>query len=155
MHLLVLAGIRTYFEGVCGRATNVILALSAGCKGFAHRSVTSVLARKSWQSGANYPSSRIKPDLHMLCRNFVCWLPKIGLLLWIFHTPRTENGPYGYERLGAPSGKEVEHARKKKKASTDGGQLFTKVVLRSNVSTRFFFATGPPLRLRSRPPDSG
>ena len=44
---------------------------------------------------------------------------------------------------------------KKKKASTDGGQLFTKVALRSNVFHRPFFATGPPLRLRSRPPDSG
>ena len=85
-------------------------------------------------SYANYSSSRIKPDHHMLCRNFVCWLPKTGLLLWIFYAPRNENGPYGYERLGALSGKEVgEHAREKKKASTDGGQLFTKVALRSNV----------------------
>ena len=100
---------------MCGRATNVILAPSAGCEGFARRSVTSVPARKAAQSRANYPSSRIKLDHHMLCRNFVCWLPKTGLLLWIFHAPRTENGPYGYERLGAPSGKEVgEHARKKK-----------------------------------------
>ena len=90
--------------------------------------------RKAEQIMAKDPSSRIKPDHHMLCRNFACWLPKIGLLLGIFHAPRTENGPYGYERLGAPSGKEVgEHARKKKKASTDGGQLFTKVALRSNV----------------------
>ena len=141
---------------MCGRATNVILAPSAGCKGFARRSVTSVPARKAEQGGANYPSSRIKPDHHMLCRNFVCWLPKTGLLLWIFHAPRTENGPHGYERLGAPSGKEVgEHARKKKKASTDGGQLFTKVALRSNVFHRPFFASWPPNRLRSRPPDSG
>ena len=99
---------------------------------------------------ANYPSSRIKPDHHMLCGNFVCWLPKIGLLLGIFHTPRTENGPYGYERLGAPSGKEVgEHVRKKKKASTDGSQLFTKVALRSNVFHRPFFASWSPNRLRS------
>ena len=44
---------------------------------------------------------------------------------------------------------------KKKKASTDDGQLFTQVALRSNVFHRAFFATGPPLRLRSRPPDSG
>ena len=140
---------------MCGRATNVILAPSAGCEGFARRSVTSVPARKAEQSGANYVNSRIKPDHHMLCRNFVCWLPKTGLLLWIFHAPRTENGPYGYERLGAPSGKEVgEHARKKKKASTDGGQLFTKVALRSNVFHRPFFASGPPNWLRSRPPDS-
>ena len=40
-----------YFEGVCGRATNVILAPSAGCKGFVRRSVTSVPARKAEQSG--------------------------------------------------------------------------------------------------------
>ena len=111
------------------------------------------------QSGTNYgnyPNSRIKPDHHMLCRNFVCWLPKIGLLLGIFHAPRTENGLYGYERLGAPSGKEVgEHARKKKKASTDGGQLFTKVALRSNGVHPLFFTTEPLTRLWSRPPDSG
>ena len=44
---------------------------------------------------------------------------------------------------------------KKKKASTDGGQLFTKVALRSNIFHRPFFTTGPPLRLRSRAPDSG
>ena len=44
---------------------------------------------------------------------------------------------------------------KKKKPSTDDGQLFIKVALRSNILYRFFFATGPPLRLRSRPPDSG
>ena len=35
-----------YFEGVCGRATNVILAPSAGCEGFARRAVSSVWARK-------------------------------------------------------------------------------------------------------------
>ena len=141
---------------MCGRATNVILAPSAGCKGFARRSVTSVPARKSWQSRAKYLSSRIKPDHHMLCRNFVCWLPKIGLLLGIFHAPRTKKGPYGYERLGAPSGKPpYGYARQGKKPSTDDGQLFIKVALRSNVLYRFFFATGPPLRLRSRPPDSG
>ena len=113
---------------------------------------------QSGQSGqimANYPSSRIKPDHHMLCRNFACWLPKIGLLLGIFHAPRTENAPYGYERPGAPSeNAPYGYARKKKKASTDGGQLFTKVALRSNVFHCPFFATGPPLRLRSRPPDS-
>ena len=37
---------------MCGRATNVILAPSAGCKGFARPSVTSVPARKAdklWQ----------------------------------------------------------------------------------------------------------
>ena len=111
---------------------------------------------KAEQGGANYLSSRIKPDHHMLCRNFACWLPKIGLLIGIFHAPRTENAPYGYERLGAPSENAPHgYARKKKKASTDGGQLFTKIALRSNVLYRFFFATGPPLRLRSRPPDSG
>ena len=75
--------------------------------------------RKAAQSGAKRTSSRIKPDHHMLCRNFVCWLPKIGLLLRIFHAPRIKKGFYGYERLGAPSGKEVgEHARKKKKYIT-------------------------------------
>ena len=92
----------------------------------------------------------------MLCRNFACWLPKIGLLLGIFHAPRTENAPYGYERLGAPSENAPHgYARKKKKASTDGGQLFTKVTIRSNVFHRPFFAPWPPNRLRSRPPDSG
>ena len=137
---------------MCGRATNVILAPSAGCKGFARRSVTSVWARKLWQV-RRIPGSSV--SIGMSCRNFACWLPKIGLLLGIFHAPRTENAPYGYERLGAPSGKEVgEHARKKKKASTDGGQLFTKVALRSNVFHCPFFATGPLNRLRSRPPDS-
>ena len=141
---------------MCGRATNVILAPSAGCKGFARRSVTSVPARKAdkAEQGGRVPGSSV--SIGMSCRNFACWLPKIGLLLGIFHAPRTENAPYGYERLGAPSGKEVgEHTRKKNKASTDRGQLFTKVALRSNVFHRPFFATGPPLRLRSRPPDSG
>ena len=105
---------------------------------------------------AKDPNSWIKPDHHMLCQNFMCWLPKIGLLSGIFHAPRTKQGPHGYQRLGAPSGKEVGvHARKTKKASTDGGQLFTKVALRSNVFHCSFFATGPPLRLRSRPPNSG
>ena len=90
------------------------------------------------------------------CRNFACWLPKIGLLLGIFHAPRTENAPYGYERFGAPSeNPPYGYARKKKKPSTNDGQLFIKVALRSNVLYRFFFATGSPLRLRSRPPDSG
>ena len=95
-------------------------------------------------------------SIGMSCRNFACWLPKIGLLLGIFHAPRTENAPYGYERFGAPSeNPPYGYARKKKKPSTDDGQLFIKVALRSNVLYRFFFATGPPLRLRSRPPDSG
>ena len=141
---------------MCGRATNVILAPSAGCKGFARRSVTSVPAPKRsklWQI-ILVPGSSV--SIGMLCRNFAYWLPKIGLLLGIFHAPRTENAPYGYERLGAPSENAPHgYARKKKKASTDGGQLFTKVALRSNVFHRAFFATGPPLRLRSRPPDSG
>ena len=138
---------------MCGRATNVILAPSAGCKGFARRSVTSVPARKAAQV-RRVPGSSV--SIEMLCRNFACWLPKIGLLLGIFHAPRTENPPYGYERFGAPSeNPPYGYARKKKKPSTDDGQLFIKVALRSNVLYRFFFATGPPLRLRSRPPDSG
>ena len=144
------------FEGVCGRATNVILAPSAGCKGFARRSVTSVPAPKRsklWQV-RRIPGSSV--SIGRSCRNFACWLPKIGLLLGIFHAPRTENAPYGYERFGAPSeNPPYGYARKKKKPSTDDGQLFIKVALRSNVLYRFFFATGPPLRLRSRPPDSG
>ena len=37
---------------MCGRATNVILAPSAGCEGFARRSVTSVPARKAAQMRA-------------------------------------------------------------------------------------------------------
>ena len=48
-----------------------------------------------------------------------------------------------------------EWQRSKKKASKDGGQLFTKVALSSNIFHRPFFATGPPLRLQSRPPNSG
>ena len=138
---------------MCGRATNVILAPSAGCKGFGRPSVTSVPARKLAQT-IRIPGSIV--SIGMSCRNFACWLPKIGLLLGIFHAPRTENAPYGYERFGAPSeNPPYGYARKKKKPSTDDGQLFIKVALRSNVLYRFFFATGPPLRLRSRPPDSG
>ena len=141
---------------MCGRATNVILTPSAGCKGFARRSVTSVPApnyRKAEQV-RRIPGSSV--SIGRSCRNFACWLPKIGLLLGIFHAPRTENAPYGYERFGAPSeNPPYGYARKKKKPSTDDGQLFIKVALRSNVLYRFFFATGPPLRLRSRPPDSG
>ena len=126
---------------MCGRAANVILAPSAGCEGFARRSVTSVPARKAEQTRAKSPNSRTKPDHHMLCRNFAGWLPKIGLLSGIFHAPRTENGPYGYESLGAPSGKEVgEHAREKRNTLQSGGQLFTKVALRSNVVHCPFFA---------------
>ena len=141
---------------MCGRATNVILAPSAGCKGFARRSVTSVPAprqSKLWQ-GRRIPGSSV--SIGRSCRNFACWLPKIGLLLGIFHAPRTENAPYGYERFGAPSeNPPYGYARKKKKPSTDDGQLFIKVALRSNVFHRSNFASGPPLRLRSRPPDSG
>ena len=108
---------------------------------------------KAEQSG-RVPGSSV--SIGRSCRNFACWLPKIGLLLGIFHAPRTENAPYGYERFGAPSeNPPYGYARKKKKPSTDDGQLFIKVALRSNVLYRFFFATGPPLRLRSRPPDSG
>ena len=53
-HLILLTTINntTYFEGVCGRATNVILAPSAGCEGFARRSVKSVPARKLAQTRA-------------------------------------------------------------------------------------------------------
>ena len=108
---------------------------------------------KAEQSG-RIPGSSV--SIGMSCRNFACWLPKIGLLLGIFHAPRTENAPHGYERFGAPSeNPPYGYARKKKKPSTDDGQLFTQVALRSNVFHRAFFATGPPLRLRSRPPDSG
>ena len=141
---------------MCGRATNVILAPSAGCKGFARPSVTSVPARKADKAEQvrRIPGSSV--SIGMSCRNFACWLPKIGLLLGIFHAPRTENAPYGYERFGAPSeNPPYGYARKKKKASTDGGQLFTKVALISNVFHCPFFATGPLKRLRSRPPDSG
>ena len=106
------------------------------------------------EQGRRIPGSSV--SIGRSCRNFACWLPKIGLLLGIFHAPRTENAPYGYERFGAPSeNPPYGYARKKKKPSTDDGQLFIKVALRSNVLYRFFFATGPPLRLRSRPPDSG
>ena len=55
-------------------------------------------------------------SIGMSCRNFACWLPKIGLLLGIFHAPRTENAPYGYERFGAPSeNPPYGYARKKRK----------------------------------------
>ena len=53
------------------------------------------------QSRASYPNSRIKDYHHMLCRNFVCWSHKSGLLIGIFWAPRTEKGPYRYERFGA------------------------------------------------------
>ena len=140
---------------MCGRATNVILAPSAGCKGFARRSVTSVPAPKSskLEQSRRVPGSSV--SIGRSCRNFACWLPKIGLLLGIFHAPRTENAPYGYERFGAPSeNPPYGYARKKKKPSTDDGQLFIKVALRSNVFHRPNFASGPPLRLRSRPLDA-
>ena len=140
---------------MCGRATNVILAPSAGCKGFARRSVTSVPAPNSskLEQGGRVPGLSV--SIGMLCRNFACWLAEIGLLLGIFHAPRTENAPYGYERFGAPSENPPHgYARKKKKPSTDDGQLFIKVALRSNVLNRFFFASGPPNRLWSRPPDA-
>ena len=55
-------------------------------------------SRKAAQGGAKDPSSRIKPT-HYMCRIFVCWLPKAGLLLQIFWAPRTEKGPYRYERF--------------------------------------------------------
>ena len=140
---------------MCGRATNVILAPSAGCKGFARRSVTSVPAPKSSkrEQTRRVPGSSV--SIGMSCRNFACWLPKIGLLIGIFHAPRTENAPYGYERFGAPSeNPPYGYARKKKKPSTGDGQLFIKVALRSNVFHHPNFASGPPLRLRSRPPDA-
>ena len=106
------------------------------------------------EQGGRIPGSSV--SIGMSCRNFACWLPKTGLVLGIFHAPRTENAAHGYETLGAPSGQEVgEHARKKKKALTDGWQLFTKVALRSSVFHCPFFATGRLNRLRSRPPDSG
>ena len=76
-------------------------------------------ARKAAQSGAKDPNSRTKPDHHMLCQNFVCWLPKIGLPLGIFHAPRTENAPYGYERLGAPSEYALYGYARKKKETLD------------------------------------
>ena len=105
------------------------------------------------QQSTRIPGSSV--SIGMSCRNFACWLPKIGLLLGIFHAPRTENAPYGYERFGAPSeNPPYGYARKKKKPSTDDGQLFIKVALRSNVFHRPNFASGPPLRLRSRPPDA-
>ena len=107
MYILVYTKYRIYsylFERVCGRATNVILAPSAGWKGlpipplrhFRRRN-----SRKLAQSGANYPNSRIKDYHHMLCRNFMCWPHKSGLLIGIFWAPRTEKGPYRYERFGA------------------------------------------------------
>ena len=43
---------------------------------------------------------------------------------------------------------------KKTNALQSGGQLFIKVALRSNIFHRPFFASGPPNRLRSRPPKS-
>ena len=95
-------------------------------------------------------------SIGMSCRNFACWLPKIGLLLRIFHAPRTENAPYGYERLGAPSEKGSQWVRKEKQESLD---RWWPAVHQSCAQIQrlisFFFATGPPLRLRSRPPDSG
>ena len=104
------------FEGVCGRATNVILAPSAGCKGFARRSVTSVPAPNSSKLEQTRPVPGSSVSIGRSCRNFACWLPKIGLLLGIFHAPRTENAPYGYERFGAPSkNPPYGYARKKKR----------------------------------------
>ena len=93
---------------------------------------------------ARRTNSRIKPDHHMLCRNFACWLPKIGLLLRIFHAPRTENAAYGYERLGAPSGKEVgEHARTKRKTRKMVASCSPKLLSDPTFSIALFSPLGP------------
>ena len=95
-----------YFEGVCGRATNVILARSAGCKGFARRSVTSVPARIAAQSRANYRkvaefqdqaySSYVVPEFRVLAaknwptlRDLSC-PEKQKRFLWVRETRRSK-----------------------------------------------------------------
>ena len=74
---------------------------------------------RSVSSGAKLEQVRRIPgssvSIGMLCRNFACWLPNIGLLLRIFHATRTENAPNGYERLGAASENAPHgYARKKR-----------------------------------------
>ena len=125
---------------MCGRATQVILAPSAGCKGFARPSVTSVPARKAEQV-RRIPGSSV--SIGMSCRNFACWLPKIGLLLRIFHAPRTENAPYGYERLGAPSEYAPHGYAKKRKPRQMMASCSPK--LRSDPTFKLaFFCHGAP-----------
>ena len=48
----------------------------------------------------------------------------------------------------------IDTPEKKRNTSTDGGQLYIKDALRSNIFPHPFFASGPPKRLRSRLPDS-
>ena len=101
-------------------------------------------SRKVAQSGARSPSSRTKPDHHMLCRNFVCWLPKTGLLSWIFHARKTENGPHGYERLGAPSeNAPYGYARKKRKPRQMVASCSPKLRSDPTFKIAFFLPLGP------------
>ena len=95
-------------------------------------------------------------SIGMSCRNFACWLPKIGLPLGIFHAPRIEKGPYGSERLGAPSEKlPMGTQGKKRKPRQMVASCSPKLRSDPTFKIALFFATGPPLRLWSRPPDSG
>ena len=125
---------------MCGRATQVILAPSAGCKGFARPSVTSVPARKAEQV-RRIPGSSV--SIGMSCRNFACWLPKIGLLLRIFHAPRTENAPYGYERLGAPSEYAPHGYAKKRKPRQMVASCSPKLSSDPTFSVALFSPLGP------------
>ena len=76
------------------------------------------------------------------CRNFACWLPKIGLLLGIFHAPRTENAPYGYERFGAPSeNPPYGYARKKRNPR----QMMASCLSKLHSDPMFYIAFFSPL----------
>ena len=93
------------------------------------------------QSG-RVPGSSI--SIGMLCRNFAYWLPKIGLLLGIFHAPRTENAPYGYERLGAPSeNAPYGYARKKRKLRQMVASCSPKLRSDPTFKIAFFLPLGP------------
>ena len=74
-----------------------------------------------------YPSY-VVPEFRVLAA-------ETGLPLWIYWAPTTEKGPHGYERLGAPSGKEVgEHARQKKKYIT----IWWPAVYQSGTQIQYF-----------------
>ena len=92
------------------------------------------------EQGRRIPGSSV--SIGRSCRNFACWLPKIGLLLGIFHAPRTENAPYGYERFGAPSeNPPYGYARKKRNPR----QMMASCLSKLHSDPMFYIAFFSPL----------
>ena len=119
------------FEAECGRATNIILAPSAGCEGFARRSVTSVWARKAAR-GRRVPGSSLTI---ICCAGISCvGCRKLAYSHGSFMPQELKMVPMG-TRDSALRVKMLPMGTrgKKKEPSTDDSQLFTKVALRSNV----------------------